>query len=874
MQILFRSFLFRAIPSALMFACLASAALADVKLDAAVGFDNTFRPESWIPVTISLGGTGVTGAGELQVIVSGREGTTSYSKPVRLHAGPLNEQHTIYYYHPSTAPAPVISAQLIVDGRRLAEKKLDKSFSLSETQPAIVALTQDRSGLNYLQKLDFGRQHMSPGSRQQWNQFQNGQPGNNTPLGNNPMRVLYPPSLTLPDSPFGYNAVDCVMLGDMPLDSLTEEQWNAIARWVKAGGELVISGGSDLNKLKNPQLAQLLPIVPKGIRQVTSLPKLEERYDEPLRMASTTVVVGSLNADSMATCTQGDIPLVSTKRIGTGTVVFTAFDLTSPEFRAWAGEPNLWQEILRLGTGEASARQVLRNAANRNWYDRNQSLADALAGIQASEAPGFTFIGMFLLLYIIVLVPVNYFILRMKDRKELAWITAPAIILGFSTAAYGIGYSVKGGQLFMRYATVIEGSANSDGYAAYTVASIFSPRQTRYNIGVSDPVALAGEANLETGFYQRQIADLSVESDKGTGVKDALVNMWDHRNFEFDSHVELGGSIAASAVPTQGGLSIHVKNNSGHALSDCLVSYHGQSQKIGSLVDGQERTVTLPSGGGPGTGRIGPVAMETQSDLKPGALAIKQALSTALTTAEGTVQGADPLLFTGWFSDVVTGLNLEHEKPVVEGLNILAVHIPSPSASIPVRPPKFIKPNPQNNPFQRSGMSNPFRTGGMMGGGQRVAVPTGSYALGVQQYGQKQYSAAEKSLRAAIKQNPKDAQSLNMLAYALIEQKKSDEALKTAKLALQYAPGDGTIMDTVGEMHQRRKEWKSAAEFYEKALARMSYATSGQTHEKYGETLLQLGKKDDAITHFRQALRDMGEWGRKARKKLNEMGVQ
>src|ERR1041385_2595983 len=94
----FRSFLFQVLLFPSIFACLASSGLADVKIDAAVGFDNNYRQESWVPVTIFLGGTGVTGSGELQVIVSAREGTTSYSRPVRLHAGPLNEQHTLYYF--------------------------------------------------------------------------------------------------------------------------------------------------------------------------------------------------------------------------------------------------------------------------------------------------------------------------------------------------------------------------------------------------------------------------------------------------------------------------------------------------------------------------------------------------------------------------------------------------------------------------------------------------------------------------------------------------------------------------------------------------------------------------------------------------------
>src|SRR5262249_52276696 len=151
------------------------------------------------------------------------------------------------------------------------------------------------------------------------------------------------------------------------------------------------------------------------------------------------------------------------------------------------------------------------------------------AGVQSTEAPSFTFIGIFLLLYIIFLVPVNYFLLRKKDKKELAWVTAPLIIFVFSTGAYGIGYSVKGGQLFLRFASVVEGTANREGWNSYTIARIFSPRQTRYALAVADPAATATEVTSQGNYYgQRSGQEIAVERDKKTTVKDALVNMWDH----------------------------------------------------------------------------------------------------------------------------------------------------------------------------------------------------------------------------------------------------------------------------------------------------------------------------------------------------------
>src|SRR5256714_1246704 len=149
-----------------------ASARADITLDAAAGFDNVFRPEAWNPLSVTVSGTGVNSAAELQLIVTSPLGSATYTKSIRLHAGPLNERHTITYYHPTSMGAPTIVVQLVADGRKLPEKKVEKLFNLSETQPAIVALTQDRSGLNYLQKVDLGHKHNgSGGAANRWNQF-------------------------------------------------------------------------------------------------------------------------------------------------------------------------------------------------------------------------------------------------------------------------------------------------------------------------------------------------------------------------------------------------------------------------------------------------------------------------------------------------------------------------------------------------------------------------------------------------------------------------------------------------------------------------------------------------------------------------------
>src|SRR5205085_852445 len=53
-------------------------------------------------------------------------------------------------------------------------------------------------------------------------------------------------------------------------------------------------------------------------------------------------------------------------------------------------------------------------------------------------------IAIFLLVYILLIGPVNFIVLRRMRRAELAWITIPALVLIFSVGAYLIGYQSKG----------------------------------------------------------------------------------------------------------------------------------------------------------------------------------------------------------------------------------------------------------------------------------------------------------------------------------------------------------------------------------------------------------------------------------------------
>ncbi len=147
-----------------------------------------------------------------------------------------------------------------------------------------------------------------------------------------------------------------------------------------------------------------------------------------------------------------------------------------------------------------------------------------------------------------------------------------------------------------------------------------------------------------------------------------------------------------------------------------------------------------------------------------------------------------------------------------------------------------------------------------------------SFDAGQSRYIEHDYIGAESEFRKALEFRPMWPQANNMLAYALADQGKLDAALETAIKAMNQGPNEGYIIDTVAEMYQRRREWKRAAEYYELALQHEYRSEAAETNVKYAETLLVLGRREEAIRHLRLAEASLiPPWSPRAAKMLEAL---
>ena len=245
-------------------------------------------------------------------------------------------------------------------------------------------------------------------------------------------------------------------------------------------------------QLPGCQLAWFL-FTPTGLSEIQDLGELvsisahqapgeseQSNLENPILVPGPFLIASGEATGGQVLASAGDHPLVIEKQTGNGTVYFVTLDLAGAPFDAWSGTTPFWENLLSPG------------ANYPDWIPSDVSNRQQLAGqmpytltnLPMLDLPSTRLLAFWLVFYILLIGPANYFILRWKKSLHLAWITIPAITLIFSIGAYGLGFALHGTDVFVNKISIIElipdGKANTTSFIG-----VFSPAQRGYEIEVS-----------------------------------------------------------------------------------------------------------------------------------------------------------------------------------------------------------------------------------------------------------------------------------------------------------------------------------------------------------------------------------------------------
>ncbi|MBS1723362.1 MAG: hypothetical protein JSS66_10460 [Armatimonadetes bacterium] len=234
-----------------------------------------------------------------------------------------------------------------------------------------------------------------------------------------------------PERSVGYSSLDAVVLGDGS-ERISDSAVRAIKRWVLEGGVLVMPGGAGAPWLRDERWEWARPVKVRQPVIVQDVAALAAFTSTPLT-GGITVMESDPTLGSRTVAKAGAVPLIVRRQVGMGSVWFWAFDPFSAPLSTWDGRRVLVNTAVVAHDRSSDLLQTLvqRQGTSETVSGTNQEEDPFTARLPGSEK----IVGI-LLLFFVVAVPMNFFALGRAGRKELAWVTLPALSLMFSYALY------------------------------------------------------------------------------------------------------------------------------------------------------------------------------------------------------------------------------------------------------------------------------------------------------------------------------------------------------------------------------------------------------------------------------------------------------
>lgn len=400
-----------------------------------------------------------------------------------------------------------------------------------------------------------------------------------------------PLSLTLADLPERSEPLEGLSAIVWADDSstLNEAQRRSIERWVANGGQLVVVGGPDW-QARTAGFADILPL--DGLTAVDDVEQgavASWAGADATSVEAATVSTGTLRdgARGLIRAADGTI-LASMRPVGGGRVILVGSDLATDAYRGWEGSPRLWARLLPT-TG------ALEQFFGGFPVEESQNqMGTALGNLPSLEVPPAELLLVVIVAYILLIGPISYIVLRRMDRRELAWVTAPLLVVVFTACSFGIGNSMKGSEVIVNQISLIRSSGAGGAATIESYAGIFSPDRATYDLTVEDDALMAKMQPIGFDGTRSNAANVVIEQGDPAHLRGLSIGVFGFEAVRADAIVERDPVLAVSWRNDDGALIGTVTNEGTLPVQDvAYVSSGGGDMIETELAPGESVEFTI-----------------------------------------------------------------------------------------------------------------------------------------------------------------------------------------------------------------------------------------------------------------------------------------
>lgn len=406
----------------------------------------------------------------------------------------------------------------------------------------------------------------------------------------------------LPADALLLDSIDTLVINDVDSGEWDKKVVKAIQDWVTKGGSLVLSGGAGYASTAKA-FKEIAPIEANGTTELKSTESMaaigdaELKLDQPITLSNGNVVAGDV------LISESDVPIAVENQFGFGSVIYVAYDPSLEPMSTWSGNANLWSRLLQ--------RNLIRNQNNQGGYvqigswngsgDAFQNIKYVIDQFPSIKAPRFALLlGMFVL-YMLLVAPVLYFILRKTDRREWAWWMIPTFSIIMGITIFYIGAEDKRA-ISAHTIELIE--ASNDGKVVVSGGTgLFIPTGGTVTASFSDKRTIQPYADDVNGFVNGALL-LDGKYQFKSGEEESIarwesVPYWSTRKLWMERRVVDSAETGLFSVKYEqkdGKTLINVTNNTIADLTNVSLIMNGHVVRIGDLKKGENGAAARPSG--------------------------------------------------------------------------------------------------------------------------------------------------------------------------------------------------------------------------------------------------------------------------------------
>jgi len=433
-----------------------------------------------------------------------------------------------------------------------------------------------------------------------------------------------------PDNPLVLEGLSTIYLNSEKAPDLNTAQANALVAWLNAGGHLIVAVEQISDVTATPWLRNLFPVDLKDIRSVERHAELQEWLqsaswatnapysagerrgsgrnrnaprpgmtaanpfddlpeDPAFEAAALQAAIGTLR-DGGVLVSAGDTPLMVTAQRGRGRMTALLFSPEREPFRSWKNLPTFWAKLIEV----PGAWYISSEAGQPGGWSSDGIFGAMIDSRQIHKLP-VGWLLLLLLVYLLVIGPLDQYWLKRIGKPMLTWITFPCYVVLFSLLIYFIGYKLRAGESEWNELHLVDVLPRADRaeLRGQTYASVYSPANQKYALESRQKVAtFRGEfVGRWSGGQSGEKATILQAGDNFKA--EIFVPVWTSQLYISDWWQPAAMPLNATVVRQDYIYQVQIENRTDRKLTGAQIVIDGYVMSLGELPANNTKTFTV-----------------------------------------------------------------------------------------------------------------------------------------------------------------------------------------------------------------------------------------------------------------------------------------